>query len=165
MMRLPKNQEPLPGNGINPQFSKIFFLMLDYVIDANVVFSGLISGNPKDLGLASGNHVYLPDFALAELQVHQEVVWKKTKQRPDELKQFALAFFKKATVVPNMLISLSSYRYAFELCKDVDPKDMTYVALAIEFGYPLLTRHKPLANGLRATGFTNVTLLGEIIGQ
>lgn len=139
--------------------------MTDYVIDANVVFSGLISGNPNYLDLASENQLYLPDFALTELQVHQEIIWKKTRQKPEALKQFTLAFFKKITIVPNMLISLGNYRYAFDLCRHIDLKDIAYVALPIEFDYLLLTRDKPLVNGLRANGFTNVVLLGEIIGE
>jgi len=42
---------------------------------------------------------------------------------------------------------------------------MTYVALSIELVYPLLTRDKPLADGLRTNGFTNVITLDELFRQ
>ena len=96
------------------------------------------------------------------MQEYQQIVWEKTRQKPDELKAYTLALFDKITVVPNLLISLPNYRIAHELCKDIDPKDMTYVALSIELQYTLLTRDKPLADGLRAKGFTDVITLDEL---
>ncbi len=139
--------------------------MNKYVTDANVIFSSLISGQDNYLELVSINRLYLPDFALVELQEYQQIIWEKTKQNPDELKAFTLALFDKITVVPNLLISLPNYRTAYELCKDIDPKDMTYVALSIELSYPLLTRDKPLADGLRAKGFISVVTLDELFRQ
>jgi len=136
-----------------------------YVSDSNIIFSGLISGKTDYIDLVTDNHLYLPDFALVELQEYQQVIWEKTRQKPDELKAFTLALFDKITVVPNLLISLPNYRIAYELCKDIDPKDMTYVALSIELVYPLLTRDKPLADGLRTNGFTNVITLDELFRQ
>lgn len=51
------------------------------------------------------------------------------------------------------------------LCKDIDEKDTVYVALSLEFGYPLLTKDDRLALGLRQKGFTNVVLLKELFGN
>ena len=48
------------------------------------------------------------------------------------------------------------------LCRDIDPKDTDYVALSLELNHPLLTRDKPLADGLRAKGYTNLVLLDEL---
>jgi predicted nucleic acid-binding protein len=107
--------------------------------------------------------VYLPDYALSELQQYQNVIWDKTKQSPDELREYALELFASILIVPNMLISTRSHLAAFQLCKDIDTDDVVYVALSIEFDYPFLTRDKPLAAGLRAKGFTNVLLLDELI--
>ncbi len=136
-----------------------------YVSDSNVIFSGLISGKTDYIDLVTDNRLYLPDFALVELQEYQQVIREKTKQNLDELKAFTLAVFDKITVVPNLLISLPNYRTAYELCKNIDPKDMTYVALSLELAYPLLTRDKPLADGLRANGFANVITLDDLFRQ
>lgn len=134
-------------------------------MDASVIFSGLISGRDEYIDLATNHRLYLPDFGLVELQQYQQVIFEKTKQKPEELKQYTLALFEKITVVPNLLISFPNYRSAFELCKGVDHKDMTYVALSLELNHPLLTRNKPLAIGLRAKGFTNIVLLDELFNQ
>ena len=70
--------------------------------------------------------------------------------------------FKRITVLPNYVISLRNHLVAFELCKDIDRKDMVYIALALEFDYTLLTRDKPLVDGLRSKGFTNIIMLDEL---
>jgi predicted nucleic acid-binding protein len=49
------------------------------------------------------------------------------------------------------------------LCKDIDEKDTVYVALSLEFGYPLLTKDAEPALGLRQKGFINVVLLTEFL--
>ena len=139
--------------------------MSSYIIDANVIFSSLISGRSEYIDLATTDQLYLPDFGLIELQQYQRVIFEKTRQKPEELKQYTLALFRKITVVPNLLISFPNYRSAFELCKGIDEKDITYVALSLELNHPLLTRDKPLATGLRAKGFTNVIILDELFAQ
>ena len=139
--------------------------MSSYIVDANVIYSGLISGRNEYIDLATVHQLYLPDFGLTELQQYQQVIFEKTKQKPDELKEYTLALFGKLIVVPNLLISFPNYRSAFELCKGIDSKDTDYVALSLELNHPLLTRDKPLALGLRAKGFTNVVLLDELFAQ
>jgi predicted nucleic acid-binding protein len=139
--------------------------MNTYIIDANVLFSSLITGNKQILAYFAANQMFMPDFAFQELQEHQEMVLKKTKLSRQELRDFSIQLLNQITVIPNLLITTQSYYQAFSLCRDIDPKDLTYVALAIEFDYPLLTRDKPLATGLRANGFTNVVLLDELIGE
>lgn len=138
---------------------------MTYIVDANVLFSALISGNPKVLAFFMSNRIFTPDFALEELQEHQGTVLQKTKLTTEQLKSFTIELLQRVTIIPNLLITTQSYYQAFSLCRHIDPDDTPYVALAIEFDYPLLTRDKPLATGLRANGFINVVLLDEIIGE
>ena len=51
------------------------------------------------------------------------------------------------------LISTESYFTAYHLCKDVDLKDIPFVALAIELNAPLWTRDTVLTDALRLKGF------------
>lgn len=139
--------------------------MSSYIVDANIIYSALISGKSDYIDLATAHRLYLPDFGMIELQQYQQVVFEKTRQQPKELKQYTLALFAKITVVPNLLISFPTYRSAFELCEGIDERDMTYIASSLELNHPLLTRDKPLAAGLRAKGFTNVILLDELFAQ
>jgi predicted nucleic acid-binding protein len=136
---------------------------MTYIVDANVLFSCLIGGNNRVLSLLETYAVFTPDFAFAEIQEHQQTILQKTRLTPNLLKTFSNRLFKLVVTVPNMLISTQSYYQAFALCKDIDPKDTAYVALAIEFDHPLLTRDRVLATGLRARGFTQVLLLDELL--
>lgn len=139
--------------------------MSSYVVNAKVIYSALISGKSDYIDLAIVHRLYLPNFGMTELQQYQQVIFEKKRQRPEELKQYTLALFRKITIVPNLLISLHNYRSAFELCKDIDDKDTANVALSLELNHSLPTRDKPLAVGLRAKGFTNVVLLDELFAQ
>lgn len=133
-----------------------------FVIDANVLFSFLISGHDHYLRFIIDNKIYLPDFALEEVQLYQERIMKRTRLDKDTFGRFTLAIFDNLTIVPNMLVSTQSYYQAFSLCRFIDPKDVSYVALAIEMNVPLLTRDKPLAMGLRQQGFATVMTLDEL---
>ena len=134
-----------------------------YVVDANTIFSAVISGKEDYLRAFAPNIFYLPDFALSEIQRYQELLLKKTKLPPEELRSFTLRLFSKLTVVPNFLISTKSYLDAFLLCKDIDEDDTPYLALAIEFDITLLTKDEELIVGLRKNGFEKVISLTEFL--
>ena len=134
-----------------------------YVVDANTIFSAVISGKEDYLRAFAPNIFYLPDFALGEIQRYQELLLNKTKLPPEELRSFTLRLFSKLTVVPNFLISTKSYLDAFLLCKDVDEDDTPYLALAIEFDITLLTKDEELIVGLRKKGFEKVISLTEFL--
>jgi predicted nucleic acid-binding protein len=89
------------------------------------------------------------------------LITEKSPIASQKLRDYTLRLFEKLIIVPNFLISTQNYYQAFILCKDIDEKDTVYVALSLEFGYPLLTKDEELAFKLRQKGFTNVILLRE----
>jgi predicted nucleic acid-binding protein len=133
-----------------------------YVTDANVLFSCLLSGNEKYKRVFKECRLYLPDFALSEIQEHQSEILAKTKIPASDLRSYTLAIFDALIVVPNFLISNQSYLSAFRLCKDIDEDDTAYLALSIEFDITLLSNDRILVEGLRRKGFTNVITLTEL---
>ncbi len=137
--------------------------MKSYIVDVNVVFSGIISGKETYLRAFSTNSFFLPDFALDELREYQELILKKTKLPPETLRAFTLQLFSKLVVVPNFLISTNSYYQAFQLCKHIDPKDTAYLALSIEFDLELISKDKELVAGLREKGYQRVLTLNEFL--
>lgn len=136
--------------------------MKSYVIDANIIFTALISGKEVYTQLFTENKLYMPDFALTEIQYYQDLILQKTKVNPTNFRKFVLSLFTNVTIVPNFLISTESYYKAFMLCKDIDEKDTTYIALAIEFDITLVTKDEVLAKGLKEKGFMNVITLREL---
>ena len=57
--------------------------------------------------------------------------------------------------VPTDFISLESRQKAYDLCYDVDIKDLPFVALSIDLKIPLWTGDKKLKIGLIKKGFHN----------
>ncbi len=64
----------------------------EYVIDANVLFSFLISGRKDYLTFLTDNRVYTTDFVFEEIQLHQEVIIQRTKLPLEQFQKFVLAF-------------------------------------------------------------------------
>ncbi|GAB2562761.1 PIN domain-containing protein [Spirosoma areae] len=141
------------------------FRSREFIVDANVLFSCLISGRDYYLTFLSDNRIFTIDFVFEELQLHQEIIAQRTRIPSDQFQKFILTVFERITVVPNLLISTQNYYQAFMFCRDIDPKDTAYVALSLQLNIPLLTRDKPLVEGLRAKGFPNVILLDELVSQ
>ncbi|MBC7568659.1 MAG: DNA-binding protein [Spirosoma sp.] len=104
-----------------------------YVIDVNVLFSGLISRKPFYERLFGQYQFSTPDFALIELEKYRSVFLKKVKGNPADFEEFALLLFSRLTIIPDFLIRPEFKNQAAILCDPVDPKDSLYVALAMQF--------------------------------
>ncbi|MCK4662411.1 MAG: hypothetical protein KAT68_06075 [Bacteroidales bacterium] len=139
--------------------------MKSYVIDVNVLFSGVLSQKEIYRIMFSNNTFYTPDFALIELNKYREVILKKTKLEVKKLHDFTLYLFSKIIVVPDYIISEKAYKKAEKLCKNIDIKDVVYVALNEELGLELLTRDKVLRNGLINQGYTKILLFNDFINE
>ncbi|GAB2602425.1 PIN domain-containing protein [Spirosoma areae] len=137
--------------------------MNQYVLDANVLFSGVISQKPIYRAMFGKNVFYTPDFVLAELNTYRTVFLKKSAIKRTDLKEFTLFLFSKIIVVPDYIITLESYERAEKLVADIDPKDIAYVALSIELDATLLTRDKLLHDGLIHKGYTQIQLFNDFV--
>ena len=136
---------------------------MDYVIDANVLISMLITGRASYYTLAKHFHFYLPSFALQELEEYQDVVFEQSRLQPGEVRRFARQLFPLLTITPTIAVDPDSRKQAEVLAKAIDPKDREYVALALQLSIPLLSRDKPLTAGLRKKGFRQVMLFSEFL--
>lgn len=57
--------------------------------------------------------------------------------------------------IPLESISPKIRNTAFDLCKNVDPKDSPFLALSLHYNCPLWTGDKKLISGLQEIGFNN----------
>lgn len=126
--------------------------MNEYVIDANILFSALIRQSDLYEKLTDQFVLYTPDFALIELHKYRQVILKKSRSDPKRLKDFSVQFFKRVVILPDYIISTEALLTAQQLCAGIDEKDTVYVALSEELQLTLLTRDKPLHDGLKAKG-------------
>lgn len=139
--------------------------MKKYVIDSNVIFSALISGKQIYLNLFDEFTFYIPDFVFLEIDKYKAVILSKTKLTKRELQNFIKRLFQQIIVIPSLYIEEKNRKKATDLCMDIDLKDTVYVALSIEMKLPLVTRDKPLYEGLKKKDFNQVILFDELMQQ
>jgi predicted nucleic acid-binding protein len=64
-----------------------------------------------------------------------------------------------------LILTLKSKQYAYDLCKDIDLKDITYLALSIELEIPLITRDELLLKGLQRKGYKQFISFNDFVGS
>ena len=130
--------------------------MNDYVIDANVLMSILMSGKAAYRPVLSYYRFIVPEFALVEIDKYSQLIADKTKMNEAELVQWTHFVFSQITVLPKYSFDRECIVKANHLLEKIDLKDVSYVALAMQLDLVLLTRDEPLITGLRKQGFRKV---------
>jgi len=131
--------------------------MTKIIVDSNIVFSALRGKNSLTLEriLTSGEQYFAPNFLIGEIFIHKERIMKNSKTSTEETHAYFLKVITKINFVNETNISIPNFIDAYQLCKNVDEDDTPFVALSLEFGYPLWTRDKQLKIGLKQGGFVN----------
>lgn len=132
--------------------------MTDFVIDANVLMTILISGRAGYRPILSLNNFILPDFALVEVEKYKGVLKSKTKMSAIQFTEWTYFVFSKLTILPFYILEDEFVGKSERLLEKIDLKDMSYVALAMQLDLPLLTRDNPLYIGLKKQGFRKVII-------
>lgn len=137
--------------------------MIDFVIDANILLSILISGKSAYRPILQTYNFIVPDFALIEIEKYSLVIFDKTKLSKSQLITWSYFVFSEITVLPRDLLDESSLKKSNALLSDIDLKDISYVALAMQLNLPLLTRDKVLYEGLKKKGFRKTILFENFL--
>ena len=127
------------------------------VIDTNLIFSALLvdTSGIRETLLDESITFYAPNFIVVEIFKHQRKMLKLTKLNEVEFFTFFNRIVENVKFVPLSFISAESREKAYNLCLDVDLKDIPFVALSIELNAPLYTGDNKLKSGLSAKGFDN----------
>lgn len=112
------------------------------VIDTNYLFSFFWRSSLIKKLLLSEHDLYSPEFALEELDNHKEEIMQKTKLNPDEFEEFITKLKKIVEFIPFPQYTKSVPK-AYELLPD-HPKDLDFLALALEMNAALLSKDKEL---------------------
>ncbi len=137
--------------------------MTDFVIDANVLMSILISGKASYRPILSFNRFIMPDFVLVEVEKYSHTLKSKTSMSEEQLVRWTYFVFTQCTILPHYVIDKENIAKAGQLVTHIDVKDMSYVALAIQLNLPLLTRDNVLYEGLRKQGLRTVILFEDFL--
>ncbi len=137
--------------------------MVDYIIDANVLISMLISGKSAYKQVLKTYRFIMPDYALFEVNTYKNIIREKRKMKENELKEWTYFVFSNVIILPEYVLSQESWDKAQTLLQDIDLKDTHYVALSMELDLPLLTRDKPIYKGLRKQGYRKMMLFEDFL--
>ena len=128
------------------------------IVDTNIIFSILRAGKSKAREIIfeyKDLQFYAPNFPSVEIFKHKERILAKGKIEEDEVYELLQSLFDKIHFVNESLVSIENIMYAYRLCKDVDEKDIPFVALCLEFDALLWSRDEKLKNHLKLKGFSN----------
>ena len=127
------------------------------ITDTNKLFSAALSKNGKVAQtLFSDEYEFIvPHFTMVELFKYKDKLILLTKKPEVEVLEILYHILLQVNFYNEKSLSLSSRQTAYNLCKDIDPKDSVFVALSLELDMPIWTGDKKLKKGLIAKGFTN----------
>ena len=127
----------------------------DIVIDTNLIFSALLSNSSqiRDSLLDESCVFYAPNYIIAEIFKHQRKMFKLTKLDENDFFTYFNSIIENIQFIPLDFISTENRQKAYDLCHDIDPKDIPFVALSLELQLPLWTGDNKLKKGLTLKGF------------
>lgn len=128
------------------------------VLDSNILFSLLLRRGARARRILFANSdlvFHRPKFLVVELFKHKERIAEATNWSEVELLECLHEILARVHFLDEPSIPLGIWVEARRLCRDVDPKDTPFVALALHLEGRLWTEDDELKRGLAARGFTH----------
>ena len=130
------------------------------VVDANIIFSGILKSNGKigDLLINSDKFFSFiaPDFLRTEIYSHLDKLIKISNLTLEQILEAEYQIYKSITFISEEQISIENWKFAENLVSDIDPKDIIYIAYAEQFKCKLWTGDKKLIKGLIKKNYNNI---------
>ena len=102
------------------------------IVDANIVFSGILNTNGKIADLLINSHKHFdfiaPNFLRTEIKKHHVRLAKISKLSLEQVKEAEKQICNEITFIEENKLKESVWRNAQKLTDDVDPKDVVYVS-------------------------------------
>jgi len=140
---------------------------VNLIVDTNIAISSLITPRSniskiifRDLGNSA---LIAPSFMFEEILDKYKRIIKITGYSDEQLKELLYLLVKRIDFIENELIDFKHQKEAYGLVKEIDPKDLLFVALSLQTGQPIWTGDLKLYKGLRKRGFDNILTTNEII--
>ncbi len=136
------------------------------IVDANIVFSGILNSNGKigDLLVNSKKQFEFiaPDCLRVEIRKHHTRLAKISGLTLDDIIESEIQICKDITFISEEQIKPTAWVKAQELTRGIDPKDTHYVAFSKHFKCKIWSSDKVLKKGLEKKGFTNIITTDEL---
>ena len=136
------------------------------VVDTNIVFSAILNSSKKigSLLLNSKTHFqfYSCDFLSVELLKHRNKLLRLTNLTEIQLLELENLVTKNIRFINESLLPKNDIVLAEKLLKDIDLKDVPFIALASHLKAKLWTRDLKLAGGLQKKRYKNIISTAEL---
>ena len=127
------------------------------VVNANILISATLNLNGKVVDLIFSNSstvdFVVPAFIQTELKINEIKICNENNISSVEFNQNILLLLTQILIINDDEISDTIFKKAFELTKNIDPKDTIYIALAISLDALFLTGDLKLLRALNRKGF------------
>ena len=136
------------------------------IVDANIVFSGILNSNGKigDLLINSKKHFNFiaPEFLRYEIKDKYERLQLVSGLNIEQVMEAEYQVCKDITFISEEQLNHKFWIEAYDLVQDVDVDDVQYVAYAKQFKCKIWSGDKKLIKGLKAKGFVNIFTTDEL---
>ena len=136
------------------------------IVDANILFSALISSNSRIAKILTDPHLSLQrvscHYAVVELFKHQPKLIQLAKKPLEAVIGDLSTLINNLQLYSETLIEPQYWQEASRLTVGVDNFDVSYVALTLQTGGWLWTGDKKLTVHLRGMGFDRVLNTEEL---
>ena len=130
------------------------------LVDANIVFSGILNSNGKigDLLINSSKYFNFlaPEFLRYEIRNKYERLHIISGMSYEQLAEAEYQVCKNITFISEEQIGDKHWTEALVLVADIDENDLHYIAYSKQFKCKLWSGDKKLTKGLLKKGFTNL---------
>lgn len=144
--------------------------MIVYIIDTNLVFSAVLNQKSKigQFIMSSAQYeveLYAPAYLKGEIEDHFEKLLELTKLSAEAIRESIQLVYEKIIFIDDQLIPIKYYSKAAHLVRDIDFKDVVFVALNEYMDELFWTGDMKLYKGLIAKGYSKVVRFDDIAKQ
>lgn len=136
------------------------------IVDANIVFSGILNTNGKIGDLLINSKQYYsfiaPVFLRIEIRNHYAKLVKISGLDLEQILEAEFQIYKDIQFISEEQIKFAHWISAETLVADIDPKDTHYIAYSKHFRCKIWSGDKMLIKGLEKKGFKNFISTNEL---
>lgn len=136
------------------------------VVDANIVFSGILNTNGKIGSLlihSPDRFTFIaPDFLRTEIRKHYPKLIKISGLTKEEIIEAEFRICQNISFISEEQIKAAHWISAEKLVRDVDPKDAPYIAFSKQFRCKIWSGDKALIRGLEKKQFNSFISANEL---
>jgi predicted nucleic acid-binding protein len=140
---------------------------MNVIVDANIVFSAILNSDGKiaDILINSGNafSFIAPNFLRTEIYNHYSKLEKISGLTFEQIREIEYQIYKFITFISEEQIDEKNWQFAVDLVRDIDPKDIVYIAYTKQFNCNLWTGDKKLLNGLAKKEYPHILSTNDLV--